>query len=242
MIYTYTKDYTISYSLIDCSAKLGLVELMNINQDMVTTFFGSIGSDNITLRKKNNAAWIYTKTKVKINDLPVWNTKAKAVSFITSLSPIRLDVETDFFGEKNNLLFAAKTEMCAIDFTERKIRKINTLEFPKDMEAGHSNFNEPYARMKLEFDSTDLVYSQKVFASDVDFTDHTNNVRYVKFLMNTLDKKFYAEKKLSSFEIQFLKESRDGDVLDIFRKETNEQEYSFEIKKGEESIIKAVLN
>lgn len=168
--------------------------------------------------------------------------KGKSCYVYFCISPIRLDVETDFLDEQNNLLFAAKTEMCAIDFTERKIRKIDTLEFPKDLETGHSNFNEPYAKMKTEFEAADMIYSQRVFASDVDFTEHTNNVRYVKFLMNTLDKEFYTHKKATGFEIQFLKESRDGDILDAFRKETNEQECSFEIRKADECIIKAVLN
>ncbi|WP_443739661.1 hypothetical protein [Treponema sp.] len=31
-----------------------------------------------------------------------------------------------------------------------------------------------------QFEENDCVYSQKIFASDTDFTNHTNNVRYVK--------------------------------------------------------------
>lgn len=242
MTYTYTKNYNTAYSSIDRSGKLGLVELMNLNQDMITEFFGSIGSDNKILREKNNAAWIYTRTKVKINDLPFWNTKTKAVTFVSALSPIRLEVETDLFDENENLLFAAKTEMCAIDFVERKIRKIDTLEFPKDLEPSASNISEPYVRMKTEFESSDLIYSQKVFASDTDFTSHTNNARYVKFLMNTFDTGFYEKKSIKGFEIQFAKESREGDSLDILKKESGDHEYSFAIKNGEEAVVKAVLS
>lgn len=241
MKYTYKKKYDTSYSFIDRSGRLGLVELMNLNQDMITEFFGSIGSDNATLREKNNAAWIYTRTKVKMNELPFWNTKTKAVTFVSSLSPIRMEVETDLFDESDKLLFAAKTEMCAIDFVERKIRKIDTLEFPKDMEVTPSNITEPFAKMKTEFESADLVYSQKVYASDTDFTDHTNNARYVKFLMNTFDSMFYEEKSITDFDIQFAKESKEGDSLNVFKKESGDHEFSFSIKNGEEVVVKAVV-
>lgn len=103
MKYTYTKDFNTAYSSIDRSGRLGLVEFMNLNQDMITEFFGSIGSDNATLRTKNNAAWIYTRTKVKIIELPFWNTKTKAVSFVSSMSPIRVEIETDLYDESDKL-------------------------------------------------------------------------------------------------------------------------------------------
>lgn len=241
MKYSYSKNYDTSYSFIDRSGRLGLVELMNLNQDMITEFFGSIGSDNAILRAKNNAAWIYTRTKVKMNELPFWNTKTKAVTFVSAMSPIRLEIETDLFDENENLLFAAKTEMCAIDFVERKIRKIDTLEFPKDMEVSASNITEPYAKMRTEFEPSDLIYTQKVFASDTDFTNHTNNARYVKFLMNTFDANFYEQKTITDFEIQFAKESNEGNVLDILKKESADHEFSFSIKNGDEVVVKAVM-
>lgn len=241
MKYEYTKSFNTSYTTIDRSGKLGLVELMNLNQDMITEFFGSVGSDNKILRQQNNAAWIYTRTKVSLKELPFWNTKTHAKTFISGKSPIRLEVETDLFDENENLLFAAKTEMCAIDFVERKIRKIDTLIFPQDLEVSESLIQEPFARMKTEFESSDLVYSQKVYASDTDFTNHTNNARYVKYLMNTFDSKFYEEKTVTDFEIQFAKESTEGDELTIWKKETAEREFSFQIMKADEAVVKAVL-
>ena len=176
-----------------------------------------------------------------MNELPFWNTKTKAVAFVSSLSPIRLEVETDLFDENDKLLFAAKTEMGAIDFVERKIRKISTLEFPKDMEVAPSNINEPFSKMKTEFESSDLIYSQKIYASDTDFTNHTNNVRYVKFLMNTFDSTFYDKKSITDFDIQFIKESKEGDILNVFKKEGGDHEFIFSIKNGEEAVAMAVM-
>lgn len=242
MKYSYTKNYDTPYSDVDRSGKLGLWELMNLNQDMITGFYGSVGSDNVVLKAKNNSAWIYTRTKVRINQLPFWNTKTKAVAFVTSLSPIRMEIETDLFDENHNLLFVAKTEMCAIDLGERKIRKIDSLEFPRDLEVEQSSISEPFEKMKTEFDNSDLAYTQKVFASDTDFSRHTNNASYVKFLMNTFSSDFYEEKSVSGFEIQFAKETKEGDLLDVFRKETGDHEISFVIKNGDDTVVKSLLH
>lgn len=241
MKYEHSKNFETSYTTIDRSGKLGLVELMNLNQDMITEFFGSIGSDNKILRQKNNAAWIYTRTKVSLKELPFWNTKTHAKTFVSNKSPIRLEVETDLFDENEKLLFAAKTEMCAIDFVERKIRKIETIEFPQDLEVCESQIPEAFSRIKAVFDESDKIYSQKVFASDTDWTNHTNNARYVKYLMNTFDSKFYDEKSITDFEIQFIKESTEGDELSIWKKETAEKEITFRILKSDEIISQAIL-
>lgn len=241
MKYEYTKSFNTSYSTIDRSGKLGLVELMNLNQDMITEFFGSVGSDNKILRQNDNAAWIYTRTKVALKEMPFWNTKTHAKTFVSGKSPIRLEVETDLFDENEKLIFAAKTEMCAIDFVERKIRKIDTLTFPQDLEVSESMITEPFGRLKTEFEASDFVYGQKVFASDTDFTCHTNNARYVKYLMNTFDFRFYEEKSITDFEILFAKESTEGDELTIWKKQTAEKEFSFQILKTDEAVVKAVL-
>jgi len=241
MKYEYTKSFNTSYTTIDRTGKLGVVELMNLNQDMITEFFGSVGSDNKILRQKDNAAWIYTRTKVLLKELPFWNTKTHAKTFVSAKSPIRLEVETDLFDENEKLLFAAKTEMCAIDFVERKIRKIDTLTFPQDLEVSDSLITEPFSKIKTEYESSDLVYTQKVYASDTDFTNHTNNARYVKYLMNTFDSKFYEEKTITDFEIVFAKESTEGDELSIWKKQTAEKEFSFQITNGADAVVKAVI-
>ena len=47
--------------------------------------------------------------------------------------------------------------------------------------AGKKKIHEyKFAKFKTEFEEKDCVYSQKIFASDTAFTNHTNNERYVE--------------------------------------------------------------
>lgn len=241
MIYEYKKSFNTPYTSIDRSGKLGLVESMDLNQDMITEFYGSIGSDNKILRQNDNAAWIYTRTKMVIKELPFWNTKTEAKSYISALSPIRMSAEVQLNDESGKLLFAAKTEMCAIDFVERKIRKVDTLTFPKDLEASPTLIEEGFGKLAADFTEDDFVLEEKVYASDTDFTHHTNNTHYVKFLMNTFDTDFYDTKSITDFEIQFAKESAENDILRIYKKATAENEFAFQIKRGDEVIVKAFM-
>lgn len=241
MLYEYKKDFDTPYTSIDRSGKLGLVESMDLNQDMVTGFFGSIGSDNRILRRNDNAAWIYTRTKVLIRELPFWNTRTQARAFVSAMSPIRLSVEVQLTDTAARLQFAARTEMCAIDFSGRRLRKIDSLTFPKDLETGSSLFEEGFSKMTAEFTGDDLALQEKVYASDTDFTRHTNNTHYVKFLMNTFDTEFYDTKTVTDFEIQFARETAENAVLKIYRKKTGDHEFSFLIENGGETVVKALM-
>ncbi len=242
MNYSYTKRFDTSYTSIDRSGRLGLVESLDINQDMITEFFGAIGSDNLVLRTKNNAAWVYTRTKMKIDGLPFWNTKTIAKSYVCSKSPIRLDIETVLTDEAENVLFTAKTQMCAIDFVKRSLCKISDITFPSDLDAEQPVLAEPFSKLNGIFTEDDFVLEEKIYASDTDFTRHTNNARYVKYLMNTFDADFYDTKTVAGFEIQFAKESTAGDVVRIYKKQTAAGRFDFLIKNGEEVIVKAELS
>lgn len=66
------------------------------------------------------------------------------------------------------------------------------IDFPKEIETSPSNITEPFAKFKTKFEENDCVYSQKIFASDTEFTNHTNNVRYVKYTSNRTSLQTYA--------------------------------------------------
>lgn len=241
MKYEYKKEFNTPYSSVDRSGYLGLVESMNINQDMITEFLGYLKSDNKTLRATDNAAWVYTRTKLHSAKRAFWNTKTCAKSFVSSKSAIKLDIETDLRDDSGDVVFVAKTEMCAIDFSERKLRKIDSLSFPKDLEVQESGIGRAYSKLNCEFTENDFCFETKVFASDTDFTHHTNNAHYTKYLMNTFSSDFYDTKVITDFEIQFSKETVENDIVRIYKKQTAENEFSFLIKCNEIVIVKALL-
>lgn len=237
----YHKNINVSYTCVDRSARMGLAECLAFNQDMLTEYCGMLGTDNIVLKEKNNAAWIYTRTKFCAKRLPGWNEKLHGECYITNWSPVRIEIETCVSDERGEKILLYRTQMCAIDLGDRSLRKIDSVEFPGNLPKAASEYPDRYGKLTAGFSDEDFVYSAKVFASDTDFTRHTNNVRYAKFLCNTLGGSFYDSCTVCGFEIQYLKESREGDELGVYRKETSPGEYSFLIKCGDAEVVRAVL-
>ena len=241
MIYDYKRDFLISYTGLDSKAEFNLVYAIEFVQNMMTEYFESFKSDNLRIKKTNNAAWVMTKTKLKFSGNAGWLDTIKARGYTTKNTPIRSYTESVFYTQNKKLLFFAKQEYAAIDLTTRRPRKISTIDYPTDMEYEKSINEMPFLRLSYEFNEKDFVYNQKVYYSDIDFSNHTNNVMYVRYLLNTLTSKFFNEHQVDEFEIHYIHESGEGDVLSIYKKETDNNHIEFLIKNNENEVVRASL-
>lgn len=237
----YKRKYKVNYTEVDQNLKLALVDAITLQQNMGTEYFESFKSDNVVLRNKNNAAWVVSKTKVHFNKYPNWGDIIDAISYTTKVKSIRVEMETVFKDKNEENLFCTKQEMCPIDLKTRKIRKITTVNYPLDMKIEENVIHEPFLKLSDNFSEDDLVYKQRVFLTDIDYSRHTNNVAYVKFVVNTLSSEFIDKYQITDFEIHYINESREGEELKVYKKE---KDYSikFLIKEGEKEIIRASLN
>lgn len=123
----------------------------------------------------------------------------------------------------------------------RKIRKVETVNYPLDMETEENVIQEPYSKLNETFLEDDFVYEQKVFVADIDYSRHTNNVIYVKYIVNSLSCEFFDKNQITDFEIHYINESREGEILKIYKKE-KESSIEFLIREGEKEIIRASLS
>lgn len=237
----YTKNHSITYTDIKQRAEMDLISSLTIVQNMMTEYFGDFKSDNIILKKNNKAIWVVTRTKVHLNKYPKWRDIVKARSYTTKVKPIRIEIESTFKDINDEILFIAKQECCAIDLESRKLRKINTVDYPQDMETEESIFPNSYLILKEDFTENDYIYEQKVFSSDIDYSNHTNNVSYVKYVINTLPCKFFEENQITDFEIHYINESKEGQILKVYKKE-KDNSMEFLIKEEDREIIRASLN
>lgn len=238
MKYTYKENHTISYSELDCNLHLGIINSLSLVQDMMTSYYKHIGSDNITIMKNNNALWVLTRTKIRFYKNSGWKDTIKGTNYTTKLKPIRMEIETKFEDENNELAFLASQELCLIDVDTRKIRKIATVEFPSDIECTESIFDEKDFKVNIDFDESEKVYEQKVMFSDVDLSGHANNVSYAKYFLNTLTSEFLKEHRVEFLEILYIHESVEGDIISIYNKVCGDKIW-FLIKCGEKEIVRA---
>ena len=236
----YKRKFFIGYSNCDRKVNLSVLNSLYLIQDMMTEYFGFLKSDNIILKSENNAIWVLAKTKVHFNKYPKWRDLIEGTVFTTGIKPIRVETEAQFKDKDNNVLFYANQETCVIDLTDRKIRKINTVNYPTGVQIKEGINKEKYLRLNTEFTEADKVYEQKIHSTDIDFSYHTNNVSYVKLIINSLNSDFLDSNKITDFEIHYINESKEGQKLSVYKK-NKDNEIEFLIKQENKEIVRANL-
>ncbi|MBQ0070975.1 MAG: hypothetical protein KBS81_03835 [Spirochaetales bacterium] len=241
MLYTYQKDFDVSYSSSYANLTLSLERAIEMIQDAMTWYFASFGGDNRTVLQKDKAVWVISKTRVLFHQaLPEWCETLHSETYTTQVRMLAVKCESAFSNGKGEPLFTSQIEACPIDMEKRRIKKVSEVTYPKDMETKESIFTTDYERLVEEFHEEDLIYRSRVRTTDVDMSNHTNNSVYVRWLMDALtleEIKYFAPK---SFEINYRKEVLLGEDYSVYAKR-KENAIHFLIANSEKEIARALL-
>lgn len=241
MKYSCEKEFTLSYTGLDNNAELNTLYAIELAQNLMTEYFGNFKSDNLRLKKYDNALWVLAKTKVKFFNKAVWLDKLHAKGYTIKNTALRTYIESVFHNQDNRLVFVALQENAVIDLTTRKARKISSVSYPSDMEYETSAKELNFEKLTSEFSEKDFVYNQKIYYTDIDFSSHTNNAVYIRHLINTFSSDFFKEYAIEDFEIHYLHETKEGELLSIYKKEYDNN-VEFLIKSGDSEVVRAKLS
>ena len=228
MVYTY-KTY-VKGSQCDPEVKLSVIAVFELIEDSLTELLGSMSIDGVTAMKKYGAMWVFSKNTVRILRRPDWLEKFEVRSFISKHSPLRIFLDTEAVDENGGRLFASRVELCALDLETGRIRRPDTLGFRPEME-------DPQPLEGLDFFRFSKVQPVKlesvtVRTMNLDYCCHTNNVEYVRFILNTYPAQHFKEHSISSIEMHYLGQSFEGDTLDIEKLPSEGAEQYFITRSG----------
>ena len=199
-------------------------------QDVASRHALFLGIDDFSLLEKDNALWVVSKTKIKINRLPRWNDEISVRTWPMGAEGVRCNRCYQIIND-GEVFINGITEWVIIDATSRTLRKVESTSYPNDIEwIKEKSIEEKFRRFKDDFTEDDFVYKRLVRSGDIDVTHHTNNVTYITMLLDTFSVKELESMTLKEVEISYLNESLEGETLSIYRKKTDEG-YLFKITK-----------
>lgn len=241
MFVDYKMDKLISYSDVDFKINFGVLQAVNFVQDICTHYFKTFGSDNPTIKKVNNAAWVVSKTKVDFFRFPKLGEKIYGRIYTTSVKPARIVCETVIKSESGENLIVINQESCTIDLDTRKLRRLNTIKYPTDMETETGIIQNPFNRFNSDFNEEDLIYEVRSASQDIDFNRHVNNTVYVRHILNSFSVDYFEKINIKKLEIHYIHEALEGEFLSIYRKKV-ENGFEFLIMGEGKECVRAVLN
>lgn len=234
----YRKSGFVSSDMIDAGTNLSVIGAFHLAENGVTELMSELKIDGITAKKLYDAFWVFTKNRIKFLKPIPWGERFTVESFITSYSLVKLYIETAIKDSHGEIAAYSKAELCALDLQTGKIRKTSTVGmddgFVKETPLIELNFTK--------FTDGDLkqVDSVKVRSTNIDFSRHTNNVEYLRFLLNAYSVDELLKNPVKEIEVNYVNQSYENDELQIYKSANGNQDI-LTVKKADTTIIKCEI-
>lgn len=235
------KKQKVGASITDPLANLSVIGIFQIVENAVTELLGELGFDNITMKKKYNAIWVFAKNRIKILENISWNENFHTVCFISSITRATVSVDIAIKNSLEKLCIYSRIELCMLDLQTERIKKISAF----GIEDGKDG-------MVVEQPETDMTFTKfykgelpenrcvQVKYTNIDFSQHTNNIEYIRFILDTYTVRELETKPIREMEILYNNQSFENDVLTICKGSFGEKDI-FILQKEDKVIARSEI-
>ena len=176
------KMQKLSASLCDAEVKLSPVGAFQLVEDMVTELMGNLKIDGLTCMREYGAMWVFVRNRIEFRQPLYWMEEYLAESYISSFSNVKLLIDTILKKPDGSVVLASRLELCAVDLETGRIRKSATVGLGENTPPEKPEIDIAFTREK--FQVTDEIEKIVSRSSDIDYCHHTNNISYVRYLIN----------------------------------------------------------
>lgn len=232
------KEAVVTASLCDFNVKLAIKGAFDLMQDYLTEMLGELSLDGVSLRKKYGCVWVFTRNRMEIDRDLMWKERYIAESFISSAKGAKMTVDTVLKDMDGKICVYSRIEMCVLDLKTQKIKRIRDVGVTSDTHVEAPQRAIDFSRLKHE--GLEAVDTLVVKSGDIDFIRHTNNVSYVRFIMNTYSVRELTDRPVRAIEVRYAGQTHEGDTLTI-RKAVRDGKELFDIMHGDTVAVECEI-
>lgn len=232
------KETIIPASICDPNIVLSVKGTFDIVQDYLTEMMGELHIDGVSLREKYGCVWVFTRNHTQIDRAPRWMERCVIESYISSARGAKMTVDTVIKDMDGNICVYSRIEMCALELATQKIKRIRDVGVTSDTHVETPEREIEFSRLRHE--GLQDFATQLVQSGDIDFVQHTNNVSYVRFVMNTYSVKELRERPVREIEVRYAGQTHEGDLLTI-RKAVTDSKELFDIVHGDTVAVECEI-
>jgi len=234
----FSKDWEINFTQCTPNGYLKYTDLCNLIQ-LTAAAHSEFGGISFSDMQAFDQAWVLSRMRVEITALPKWKDVITIKTWINTLENSR-SVRAIEIVLNGNKIIGSETFWVVFN---TKIRRPEELKLPishfelfPERKATATRFSKIIIGEFLE-----LIIKKKVLLSDLDIVNHVNNVKYLEWCLDYIEPEFILNKKIDSFEMNFLKELSLNDLVQINRVNSSSK-IQFIITKEEKTSFALEIN
>ena len=233
-----SKDWEINFTQCNPNGFLKYTDLCNLIQ-LTAAAHSELGGISFSDMQAFNQAWVLSRMRIEITELPKWKDVITINTWINSLEDSRSirAIEVVLNGRK---IIGSETFWVVFN---TKIRRPEELKLPishfelfQERKATDISLSKIFVE-----DSVEKINEKEVVLSDIDIVNHVNNVKYLEWCLDYVTPELILNQKIKSIEMNFLKELSLKDLVQINRHE-NAKRIQFTISKETKTYFVLEIN
>lgn len=188
---------------------------------------------------ENGYCWVLSKIYLEIERLPRVGETVKVGSW--PHSPNKAIYERSFVVQgEGDVCVRAYSRWCILRADNGRIVPCSLFKQPQiDYIEDKSVCFDEWSIPELQ-NNLPPAFSLRVANSEYDLNYHVNNIKYADYIFNCFSVQELEQNILKCFQLHYIKQAHEGDVLDFYRSELTNGEYVVcGYKNGEELIVAA---
>lgn len=209
---------TIPSYLVDYKKRLRPACFMSIAQEMAVEGATVLhfGYEDMAA---HDLAWVVSRTKLIFHSTPLWKDKVEFQTWHKGIQGPYFIRDYRLVGENGEILVDGTSSWIALNTKERTLFRTQDLGeyFDLTPQSSDDAIETPAGKIASPKDAQ-KVASHTVTYADLDFIGHANNASYIAWAMDYLPEELLLGSFPHMVEINFNKETRYGEMVDIYRK------------------------
>lgn len=192
----------------------------------------------ITALQSRDMAWVLSRMAIEMERYPVQDEFYSVETWVEEINRLMTTRNFILRDAQGNRIGAASTCWAMIDFETRKPLDLSrNTEYLRHVNPIPCPIERPIRINSMEGAA---VETRTVRYSDVDFNCHTNSMRYLQWMVDTLPLDQLTHRSLHRVDLNFVHETRYGEEILLFCDHSGD-EYRFEVKSADKTACKALL-
>ena len=207
---------------VDFRNRLRLSALFHFMQETASNQIERQGV-GIDVLRTDNLAWVLSRLLIVMDRYPGWGEEILVKTWprgIERLFALREFLITNRQGE---LLGRVTSNWLLVDLTTRRPKRLEQVFKRMPIDPKQRALDRRLEKLP-PLESPEETLSVKAAYQQIDLNRHVNNAHYVGWILNSFPLDFHQYYQLAGLQINFLAETRFGEVLTICRERTGEGE------------------
>ena len=194
---------------------------------------------SIDTLQEQGLSWVLSRFAIEVNRYPKQFEEITIETWIEDINKLVSTRNFQIFDQNRELIAQACSLWSMIDQnTRRPVNLLETLYKDAPVLAEANDMERPVRILEVKGEKVDEV---KVRYSDIDFNQHANSARYIKWQLDSYNLDIFKEKQVKRFDINFVQEVFFGEKLEVY-KEEKENMHFFDLKnENGRSVCKTIF-